>query len=666
MRALAAVTSCLIIFASSAATVGGSHTCSTCRALNPNAAGTASWVRLQSKSLSCASDAHEEMRDESTKMMIDSMDTSGHVQYTGQHWDMRSWRRPNDKQLFFPWVFSKTLKHDAATGLPSVQNVTTLLAAVQCPSAASVAAIALNPLSQRKLEGIVGGFDFTMMGGDPRAPHTPIVWPVDSAEHAFEMAEVYAMQLLRDTTFTDWESSPKVHAIVDFLNGFAAKTTAPTVNGRITPRTLLRGRVPGCTIGPYISQFMLHDFWYGGTHFVQKFNVEPDTNNGLTWQGWLDIQDGVTHNSPIVPAGEAAVRAHTPRMLGSNVHSDAPFSWYFNAAQIAVQMDIGATGIQSSQTSSWATAGDIDMFASVAHVSLGAMRVAWHNKWSMIMKIRPEVFAQRLELARRFPKLVNGKRPIPGLAAIQQNMQAAGGLLQMVLDDNKNRSDRRREYPEGSPTHPSHPSGHATVAGACVTVLKAMLETLVEGPSGGLVPLKWGSATRKTVQASALGDALIAYEGEDAAEMTVNGELNKLASNVAHGRAWAGVHFRTDGDGGMLLGEEFTIAYLVDKAREYRDHGHGMFHGWLLEKFSGDIVQITSHGVAPVPRPAALPPTPAVAEPTAAAAKPARQYLLSKAAFAPPLNSSDRLTSQAPVPAALNASPTLACALHIS
>ncbi|KAJ1630382.1 phosphatidic acid phosphatase type 2/haloperoxidase [Pavlovales sp. CCMP2436] len=577
MRALATVTLCLILFASSAATVGGSRTCSACRALNPIAAGTASWVRQQSKSLSCASDAHEEMRDESTKMMIDSMDTSGHVQYTGQHWDMRSWRRPNDKQLFYPWVFSKTLKHDAATGLPSVQNVTTLLAAVQCPSAASVAAIVLNPLSQRKLEGIVGGFDFTMMGGDPRAPHSPIVWPVDSAEHAFEMAEVYAMQLLRDTKFTDWESSPKVHAIVDFLNGFAAKTTAPTVNGQITPRTLLRGGgVPGSTIGPYVSQFMLHDFWYGGTHFVQKFNIEPDTNNGLTWQGWLDIQDGVTKNLPIVPAGEA-VRARSGRLLernfwrqqpnpfappphmspsldtpGSNVHSDAPFSWYFNAAQIAVQMDVGATGIQSSQTSSWATAGDIDVFASVSHVSLVAMRVAWHNKWSMIMKIRPEVFAQRLELARRFPKLVNGRRPIPGLAAIQQNMQAAGGLLQMVLNDNKNRTGGQEslllalQYPEGSPTHPSHPSGHATVAGACVTVLKAMLETLVEGPSGELVPLKWGSATRKTVQASALGDALIAYEGEDAAEMTVNGELNKLASNVAHGRAWAGVHFRTD------------------------------------------------------------------------------------------------------------------------
>ena len=28
-------------------------------------------------------------------------------------------------------------------------------------------------------------------------------------------------------------------------------------------------------------------------------------------------------------------------------------------------------------------------------------------------------------------------------------------------------------YPEGCPTHPAYPAGHATIAGACTTVLKA-------------------------------------------------------------------------------------------------------------------------------------------------------------------------------------------------
>jgi hypothetical protein len=53
----------------------------------------------------------------------------------------------------------------------------------------------------------------------------------------------------------------------------------------------------------------------------------------------------------------------------------------------------------------------------------------------------------------------------------------------------------------------------------------------------------------------------------------------------------------------MLLGEEFALSYLVDKAREYRDNGHGMFFGWYLETFGGNVVRITSQGVVPVPPP---------------------------------------------------------------
>ena len=30
----------------------------------------------------------------------------------------------------------------------------------------------------------------------------------------------------------------------------------------------------------------------------------------------------------------------------------------------------------------------------------------------------------------------------------------------------------RRRFPEGSPAHPAYPTGHGTVAGACITVLK--------------------------------------------------------------------------------------------------------------------------------------------------------------------------------------------------
>ena len=68
-------------------------------------------------------------------------------------------------------------------------------------------------------------------------------------------------------------------------------------------------------------------------------------------------------------------------------------------------------------------------------------------------------------------------------------------------------------FPEGSPIHTSYGSGHATVAGASVTVLKAFYDEtdIVENPK---VP-------------NADGTALVPYEGPP---LTVGNELNKVAS----------------------------------------------------------------------------------------------------------------------------------------
>lgn len=47
--------------------------------------------------------------------------------------------------------------------------------------------------------------------------------------------------------------------------------------------------------------------------------------------------------------------------------------------------------------------------------------------------------------------------------------------------------------------------------------------------------------------------------------LTVGGELNKLASNMALGRNRAGIHYRTDGIEGLRLGEATAIRYLQDR-----------------------------------------------------------------------------------------------------
>jgi hypothetical protein len=127
-------------------------------------------------------------------------------------------------------------------------------------------------------------------------------------------------------------------------------------------------------------------------------------------------------------------------------------------------------------------------------------------------------------------------------------------------------------YPEGSPTHPAYPAGHATLAGACNTVLKWFFKEDLAIPS--------------PVVASSDGSTLNSYTGPT---LTVGGELNKLASNASIPRDTAGVHWRTDGEQGMLLGEAMAIGMLQDLANTNNEQ----FAGLSLTKFDGTTITIT-------------------------------------------------------------------------
>jgi hypothetical protein len=56
--------------------------------------------------------------------------------------------------------------------------------------------------------------------------------------------------------------------------------------------------------------------------------------------------------------------------------------------------------------------------------------------------------------------------------------------------------------------------------------------------------------------------------GADAGQLTVNGELNKLGHNVSFGHGiHAGIHFRSDTDTSLLLGEAVALNFLRNRAR---------------------------------------------------------------------------------------------------
>lgn len=133
-------------------------------------------------------------------------------------------------------------------------------------------------------------------------------------------------------------------------------------------------------------------------------------------------------------------------------------------------------------------------------------------------------------------------------------------------------------YPEGSPTHPSYGSGHATVAGACVTILKAWFD------ESWVIP--------KPVMANDDGTELISYSGTDAGMITVGGELNKLASNISIARNAAGVHWLSDYTESIKLGEQVAIGILQEQAITYNEDS-----SFSLTKFDGNKIKISREGI---------------------------------------------------------------------
>jgi hypothetical protein len=145
-------------------------------------------------------------------------------------------------------------------------------------------------------------------------------------------------------------------------------------------------------------------------------------------------------------------------------------------------------------------------------------------------------------------------------------------------------------FTEGSPMHPSYGAGHATVAGGCVTILKAFFHTTEADGSAvawpeGLPVLQVESGGEKLRDISAT-DSAIADE-----PVTIAGELNKLAANIAIGRNMAGVHFYTDYYESLRMGERVSTGILIE---------HMMMKDEPVEmtftSFDGDYVHLSKAG----------------------------------------------------------------------
>lgn len=100
-------------------------------------------------------------------------------------------------------------------------------------------------------------------------------------------------------------------------------------------------------------------------------------------------------------------------------------------------------------------------------------------------------------------------------------------------------------------------------------MLKAFFKTFEYDQNGDVAPLKLTTLTEKAdpyspgipykayktgINASGKGVQTALLPAETA-ELTIEGELNKLAMNVAMGRTMGGVHWRSDNTRSLKLGE---------------------------------------------------------------------------------------------------------------
>ncbi|MEO6075785.1 MAG: vanadium-dependent haloperoxidase [Dokdonella sp.] len=449
--------------------------------------------------------------------------------------------------------FSKTLPHNAL-GEVDQAAYHALTSAIKMERSSAFEKIPLG--GTRKLANPQAAYSFQLDGVDGFAMWVPPPPLFSSEETAAEMAEIYWHSIVRDVSFDDYASSPLVAEAVTDLSRFARF-------GGITTDTVFRGETAGDRIGPYISQFLYRHIPYGPSRIAQAYSVAEGGQKFMTtFPEWLDSQNGVEPTRALLL--DSTVRyVRNGRDLASYVHTDYSFQAYLNASLMLLDLGDDALMVAnpyntSSTQSGFVQFGTPHVVDMVSRAGISALKAAWFQKWCMHRRLRPEVMAGRVHNVK------TGNADYP----IHQKLLESTSLSRLFSDNGSYLLPIA--YPEGSPTHPAYPAGHATIAGACVTILKAFFKPDFVLP-GPVIP-------------TADGTALGPYFGP---ALTINNELNKLAANIAIGRDTAGVHWRSDGVEGMRLGEKVAIAMLEN----YKDTYNEAFAGFTIRKFDGtDVV----------------------------------------------------------------------------
>ena len=490
----------------------------------------------------------------------------------------------------FAGNYSKSLKHDAL-GDPDPGSYATLLRALQSEDPGDFEEIDLATSTAVKLTNPQAGLAFDVEGPDAQEITMPPPPRFDSEEAAHEAGELYWMAVARDVHFGAYGTDPVVAAAVSSLNAEFPQFggTAP-----VTAQNVFRGIYAGEQVGPYVSQFLLKGntdprkpdgsgrdanegfISYGSRGIDQRLTPAAAGTDYLTsFATWLDVQNGVDKRGQ--DSFDPTRRFIRNLRDGATfVHFDQVIDAFYNAAWILMSEPAGnqlafqsgvtgrpqidlefpkdqgnpydppGTSADSRTQVGFGTFGPIHLMQVLSEVLGRAIRAVWWQKWGVHRRLRPEEYGGRVD------NWIAGRRDYPIHPSIKDSL-TAGGLAPYFGNAGERFPDSYllpQAYPEGAPTHPAYGAGHAAGAGALATMLKAFFDesTPIENP----------------VLASTDGLSLVAYTGSDAGQMTVGGELNKLAGNIALFRNAAGVHWRSDYTESLRLGEAVAIRMLQE------------------------------------------------------------------------------------------------------
>ena len=374
----------------------------------------------------------------------------------------------------------------------------------------------------RTLNGPQGGLAFYLDCLDASQLTVPPAPALASESYATELVELYWASLLRDVAFTTYPTNTVAKQAAAELSSLPAYTGPRNAASQVTPELLFRGGFAGETFGPYVTQFLLQPTALGSLPIAQQYITNKANRDFMLAPAeFQQVQNGIATGNSLTPG--AALYLHDGRGLAAYTHDDVLYQSYFMAYLVLNTINGGnpaplnpGNPYNGSKTQNgFSTMGQPDFAATVAAVALEAIKSVWYQKWWVHLRHRPESGGAIVHLLKTgLGGTIQGRvsNTVLNSKAVQSSFAANNSYF------------LSQAFPEGSPTHPSYPTGHGAVAGACITVLKFFFDGTFVIPKP-IMPSIDGTATATYVPPM----------GEPA--LNVNGELHKLAHNIsfAHG-----------------------------------------------------------------------------------------------------------------------------------